>query len=89
VDTDTMNKVVTEVTNQSNLIDISKFGNSLIDLMFQGVMQIIKPVEVHGYLDDLIGQRMAIEVILLIMCVSLILLFIFFLMNIIFILNKE
>jgi hypothetical protein len=32
---------------------------------------------------------MAIEVILLIMCVSLILLFIFFIMNIIFILNKE
>ena len=89
VDVSTVDKVVSEVKNQNNLIDTSNIGDSLVDLMFKSVIQIIKPVEVNGYLDDLIGQRMAIEVILLVMCLSIILLFLFLLTNILFIMNKE
>lgn len=75
----------------SSNIDYSDFISKLIDLIFKKTMEIllIKPVEVQGYFDDLIGQRMFIEIILFILCISIILLFIFFIFNLIFLLNKD
>jgi len=69
--------------------DLSDFINKLIDLIFKETMQILKPVQVQGFLDDLIGQRMFVEIILFILCISIILLFIFFIFNLIFLLNKD
>jgi hypothetical protein len=69
--------------------DFSDFVNKLIDLIFKETIQILKPVQVQGFFDDLIGQRMFVEIILFILCISIILLFIFFIFNLIFLLNKE
>lgn len=69
--------------------DFSEFINKLIDLIFKDAMQVLKPVQVQGFFDDLIGQRMFIEIILLILCICIILLFIVFIFNLIFILNKD
>ena len=69
--------------------DFSSIINHWIDIIFREILQILKPVEVNGYFDDLLGQRMFIEIILFIMCISIVLLFIFFIINIIFILNID
>ncbi len=50
-------------------------------------MQNFQPVQ--GFLDDLIGQRMFIEVVLFITCLLTILLIIAFIINLIFLLNKD
>lgn len=70
-------------SNVSNLMD------HLMELFFKYTMEIIKPVGIQGHLDDLIGQRMMIEILLLIMSISIIFLFIFFMFNIIFLFNKD
>jgi hypothetical protein len=57
--------------------------------LFEMVMDYLKPVDVSGHLDDLIGQRIFIEFILLVMCVFVTLLFTIFIINIIYFLNKD
>jgi hypothetical protein len=57
--------------------------------LFELVMDYLKPVDVSGHLDDLIGQRIFIEFILLVMCVFVTLLFTIFIINIIYFLNKD
>lgn len=63
--------------------------NTIIDKIFTETIQIIQPVPVQGFLDNLIGQRMFIEVILFISCFFTILLIIAFFINLIFLLNKD
>ena len=57
--------------------------------LFEMVMGHLKPVEVSGHLDDLIGQRIFIEFLLLVMCIFVTLLFTIFIINIIYFLNKD
>jgi hypothetical protein len=67
-------------------------SDSLIQLfiyIFREIMQVFKPVEVQGFLDDLIGQRIFIEFLLFIMCTGILILFILFIFNLIFLLNKD
>jgi hypothetical protein len=52
-------------------------------------MQLLQPVLVQGHLDDLIGQRIFIEFILLISCIFVSILFIIFIFNLIFVFNKD
>lgn len=95
-DNTTVDSIVKEVsgTNGNGFVsfsdsDFSDIINKLIDFLFKETMQLLKPVEVQGHLDDLIGQRMFIETILFIMCISIVLLFIYFILNVIFLLNKD
>lgn len=88
-----VSSIVNEVSGNGFLpfsnSDSSEFINKLINLIFKETMQILKPAQVQGFLDDLIGQRMFIEIILFILCISIILLFIFFIFNLIFLFNKD
>ena len=88
-----VNSVVNEINGNGLLpfsnSDFKDLINKFIDLIFKETMQILEPVQVQGFFDDLIGQRMFIELILFIMCISIILLFIFFIFNLIFLLNKD
>jgi hypothetical protein len=77
------------VSSNVNGVDLSDLIVKLSDFMFKETMQLINPIYVQGFFDDLIGQRIFIEVILFILVISIILLFIFFILNIIFILNKD
>jgi hypothetical protein len=70
-------------------IDVSVLIEKFTNFIFKETMQALKPVEVQGYFDDLIGQRMFIEVILLIMCLFIIILLIVFIFNVIFLLHKD
>ena len=70
-------------------LDISSLITKFIDLIFKETMQLLNPVYVEGFFDDLIGQRMFIEVILLILAISIVFLFIVFIFNVIFLLNKD
>lgn len=88
------NLVNTELLSNNKFISSSNFDlsdiiNKLTDFMFKETMQILKPVHVQGFLDDLIGQRMFIEIVLFILCFCIILLFIIFIFNLIFLLNKD
>ena len=88
-----VSSVVKEVTGNGYFpfsnSDFSDLNKNLFDFIFKETMQILKPVQVQGFFDDLIGQRMFIEVILIILCISIILLFIFFMVNLILFLNKD
>ena len=86
--------IVNEVCGKKNFLpssnfDISDLINNLIDTIFKETMQLLKPVHVQGFFDDLIGQRMFVETILFILCISIVLLFIVFIFNLIFLLNKD
>lgn len=95
VDTNKVDNMVKEITEKSNNFlpnsnsNISDFISHLTDLLFKNTMQFVQPVPVQGYFDDLIGQRIFIEVSLLIMALSVTLLFIVFIFNILFLLNKD
>ncbi len=45
--------------------------DQMIDIIFISTIQLVQPVPVQGFLDDLIGQRMFVEVVLLILSISL------------------
>ena len=70
-------------------LDLNSFSNNLIDYMFNFFFSIIKPVHVTGYFDDLIGQHIAIEVILLYMLIFTIILFIVYIINVVLFINKD
>src|SRR6267143_168494 len=70
-------------------LDLNSFSNNLIDYMFNFFFSIIKPVHVTGYFDDLIGQHIAIEVILLYMLIFTIILFIAYIINVVLFINKD
>jgi hypothetical protein len=95
-DNSTVQSIVNEVNSNKFLPLNSEAGNpggdfinKLIDLIFKETIQLLKPVHVQGFLDDLIGQRMFIEIILFFLCIFIILLFIIFIINLIFISNKD
>jgi hypothetical protein len=95
-DNPTIDTIVSEITKSSgnNFIsksdnDVSVFIEKFTNFIFKETMQVLNHVEVQGYFDDLIGQRMFIEIILLIMCLFVILLFIVFIFNVIFLLHKD
>lgn len=71
-------------------------GNEIADILynlFDNFMQhvgfMFKPVPVNGYLDDLIGQRIAIEFILLLTTIFLFCLILAYLINNLLFYNKE
>lgn len=92
-DNSTVQSIVNEVSANkfipSSNWDYSDFINQLSDLIFKQAIQLLKPAHVHGFLDDLIGQRMFIEIILFIMCICIILLIIISIFNLIFLFNKD
>lgn len=93
-DQQVVSKVVAEVKNSTNnflpsLDSYKDVIDTIIDKIFTETIKIIQPVPVQGFLDDLIGQRMFIEVILFISCFFTILLIIAFFINLIFLLNKD
>src|SRR6267154_1967485 len=61
-DNSKVESIVSEVRGQkflpSSNSDNSDLMNEFIDLIFKETMQVLKPVQVQGFLDDLIGQRM-------------------------------
>ena len=63
--------------------------NKFMDTIFKNTIQVIKPVYVEGHFDDLIGQQIIIHIILFILVISLILLFLFYIINNMFVLNKD
>lgn len=97
----TVNKTIFEVQNITNFNNENNScnfisGNNINDLFFDffdsflrnfGFM--FKPAPVSGYLDDLIGQQIAVEFILLFATISLILLIIAYIFNNLLIYNKD
>ena len=96
-----VNKSVSEV---QNLINSKNGGNAnqfissgdssdilfqLFDSFMQHLGFLFKPVSVNGYLDDLIGQQIAIEFILLLTSFFMCLLFLAYLANNLLFFNKE
>ena len=67
----------------------NKLINDLLDKLFEAITSILKPVSAEGYLDDLIGQQTIIHIILFVLVISLLFLFIFYLVNVIILLNKD
>lgn len=70
----------------------SSFMESLMQLyenLFRFFFQCFNPVHVQGHFDDLVGQRMFIEFLLLTSCFCVVILFIIFIFNLIFVLNKD
>lgn len=64
--------------------DNTNFSINLTDSLFNIFLYFIKPIRVEGHLDDLIGQQIIIHMSLFLLTISLILLFIFYIMNNIF-----
>ena len=94
-DSNIVNNTVEEV---KNILDkSSKFlpdnydelVNKFLDTIFSSVTSILKPVEVQGYFDDLIGQQIIIHIILFVLVISIIFLYLFLIINITLILNKD
>lgn len=86
---------VTPVIDNANSF-VSSNSNSLLDYLFQVyeklfrvVMQLLNHEVVEGHLDDLIGQRMFIQFILFSSCICVVILFILFIFNLIFVFNKD
>lgn len=77
-------KIITEINAFANKfiyysdIDLSEKIKNLSYLLCKETMQNLNFINVQGFLDDLIGQRMFIEVILFILCFCIIILFIVF-----------
>lgn len=94
-DSNTVEKIISEVTsNSNNFLPSSNFVlddfiSKYIEFVFQHVVGIIHPIYVQGHLDDLIGQRFFIQILLFILCILTIILFLIFISNLIFILNKD
>lgn len=63
--------------------------NKLLDVFFNNITSVLRGVQVEGYLDDLIGQQIIIHIILFVLVISLIFLFLFYIINNIIILNKD
>ena len=93
VNQETVDKIVNEVSGQGFVplsdFNLSDYIHRLIDFLFREVMQLLQPVYVQGFFDDLIGQRMFIEITLFISVISIIFLFVVFIVNVIFLLNKD
>ena len=83
--------LIEKINNSTNLLPYNSLniGDKLIDIFFNSIASIIKPVQVEGFLDDLIGQQIIIHIILFVLVISLIFLFIFFLISITILLNKD
>lgn len=93
--------IVTEVTrtlkfsagnNSSQLTSSSNSSDILFkifDLLMANIGDLFKPVQVSGYLDDLIGQQIAIVFILLFTSIFLILLILAYIINNLLFYNKE
>jgi hypothetical protein len=77
------------VSNYLPDLDLNSFSNNIIDYMFNLFFSIIKPVHVTRYFDDLIGQHIAIEVILLYMLIFTSILFIAYIINVVLFINKN
>jgi hypothetical protein len=73
-------------TSPNNNLEIL---NNLIDTMINNFNNIFQPSPVTGYLDDLIGQQIAIYFIIFFISVNLILLMIVYIVNILLLFNKE
>ena len=93
-------KIVDSTVKEAIVLDSSKtetflpenyneLVNNLLDIFFKNVTAILKQVPVEGHLDDLIGQQIVIIMLLLILVLSIISLFLFYIINVIFILNKD
>lgn len=63
--------------------------DQLLDTIFIGLFSIIKPVRVTGFIDDLIGQHIILEIILLIMLISTLGLIIAYIFNMTMYINKD
>jgi Fe2+ transport system protein B len=74
------------VSSSDSIIDLC---TQLFEKIFKEVMQFLNAMPVQGHFDDLVGQRMFLEVILLVMCGLVFLLFIIFIFNLIYLLNIE
>jgi len=80
--------------NSSNSFVSSSDSNrdifkELYENLFEQIMPLFQPGIVQGHFDDLVGQRMFIQFLLLLICFFLLVLFLVFIFNIILILNKD
>ena len=69
--------------NDSNLME------SIQDYFFKTIFELFKPVQVEGFLDDLLGQRIFIESLLFFLCICILILFIVFIFNLFLYINKD
>jgi len=80
--------------NSSNSFVSSSDSNrdnfkELYENLFEPIMPLFQPGIVQGHFDDLVGQRMFIQILLLLICFFLLVFFLVFIFNIILILNKD
>lgn len=79
-----------EATRTANFLgDGNYFQDLSLDGLFNFFIQFFRPVHVHGYLDDLIGQQIFIYLLMLLIVVSLIILFSLYTLINIMLHNKE
>lgn len=75
------------ISNGSDSLE--KIYNAVYENVIIPILKLLRPVEVSGYLDDLIGQRIFILFLLFIIIISLIILFTMFVFINIFLHNKD
>lgn len=90
-DDPTKSQILEEISKISKkfLPDLNLDFNNLLDRFFEIIFSVLQPVRVTGYLDDLIGQQIAIKAVSLLLICSAILSFIAYILNIIFYINKN
>lgn len=83
-----VNKVIESgsqfISDGSDVI-IQKLLNAFFNLTFS----IISPVKVDAYLDDMIGQQIILHIILFILAISILFLFLFYIMNLLILSYKD
>jgi hypothetical protein len=85
-------EILKNSTSSSSFLpnDLNNFLDKFIsDSIYSHLLGIFRPVEVTGYLDDLIGQQLFILLLLFIIVFSLIIFLIIYLFIIILVKNKE
>lgn len=81
--------IVNEVNGNGYLGISSENVQDFLYKVFQEIVPFLHFNKVEGHLDDLIGQRMVIEMLLFLSCIFVVILFIVFIINVILFINKD
>ena len=76
-------------TNTSLVSDVNLLPDLSIDSIIKFFLELFRPTQVHGHLDDLIGQQIFVYFLLLVIVISLIILFFIYLVINIMLHNKN
>ena len=73
----------------SGIFNDSSISSVSTNKIAEVLLNIFRPVAVEGHLDDLIGQQLFIQMLLLVVCVGVLLLFISFIVTVFMLQNKD